>query len=313
MICPAAAAAWLSSSRARRGSSLSSPMPSATAPDDTMTTSLPSRRRSATSAHTPSSHARFIAPVVWSTNSAEPILMTRRRAFASRSVFVRGPGLIMEPLSIGSPAPACSRRWNSSATFGRGRAARDGHRAAADHGHHVGDSGDALQEPVDVLAAADELHRVMALRVVEHARVELLHRGLELLAGAVRDLQLEQRELALDVIRARHVGDLDHVDELAELLADLLDDGVGARSHEREPRHGLVGRGRDIQALDVVAARGKEVRDARERSRLVLQKDGDDMSHRGTSAAPREPIMLAEIHGYCNALSFRQNSEDSMA
>ncbi len=36
-------------------------------------------------------------------------------------------------------------------------------------------------------------------------------------------MQLEQRELALDVIGLRHVGDVDDVDELAELLLDLID------------------------------------------------------------------------------------------
>jgi hypothetical protein len=98
----------------------------------------------------------------------------------------------------------------------------------------------------------------------------------------------QQRELAFDVVGARHVGDLDDVDELAELLLDLIDDGFGPGRDERQARHGLVGRGRDIQALDVVAARGKHVRHARKRTGLVLQEYGDDMSHAGGAGAALE-------------------------
>ena len=137
----------------------------------------------------------------------------------------------------------------------------------------------ALQEPIDVLAAADELDRVVLAGVAQDARTELLDDGRELLRRAIRDVQLEQRELALDVIGLRHVGDVDDVDELAELLLDLIDDGFGSRRDERQARDGFVGRRRDVQALDVVAARRKQVRDARKSARLVLQENGNDMSH----------------------------------
>ena len=70
--------------------------------EETMTTSLPARRMSATSAHTPSSHSRFIAPVCWSMNNAEPILMTTRRALARRSACVTCAAVLMVLRSLQS-------------------------------------------------------------------------------------------------------------------------------------------------------------------------------------------------------------------
>ena len=151
-------------------------------------------------------------------------MTTNRRAFASRSVCVQGRR-VAHGRARAQPAaqPPDQSRRNAAPRL-------DGHRTAAHDGHELRDARDALQETVDLLTAADELDGVVALLVAQHARVELLQRGRELFRAAVHDLQLEQRELALDVIRARHIGDLYDVDELAELLADLVDHGIRTRS-----------------------------------------------------------------------------------
>ncbi len=150
----------------------------------------------------------------------------------------------------------------------------DGHGAAAHDGHDVGDCSDAFQESVDVLTAADDFDGVVTALIVEHARIELLERGGELVARR----RSPRRSLNSASSRSmwselRHVGDVDDVDELAELLArsDRSRFQEPARD-ERQTRDGFVGRRRDVQALDVVAARGKEIRDARKRAGFVLQR-----------------------------------------
>ena len=52
--------------------------------------------------------------------------------------------------------------------------------------------------------------------------------------------QLDQQQLALDVLVARQVVDVHDVDEFERLIHDLLDHGVGARRHQREARYRRV-------------------------------------------------------------------------
>src|SRR5688572_27810442 len=138
--------------------------------------------------------------------------MTTRRALARRSACVTCAAVLMMLRS-----PEASDGVLAPFRYG---AAHDGHRAAANERHDVGDLRRALQKPIDVLAAADELDRVMLVRIAQDASSELLDDGLELRPCSVLGVQLEQRELALDVIGLRHVGEIDDVDELAELLFD---------------------------------------------------------------------------------------------
>ncbi len=53
----------------------------------------------------------------------------------------------------------------------------------------------------------------------------------------------------------RHVVNVDDIDELRELRIELTDRGIGPRDDQRHARHGrIVGR-RDVERVDVVAAR----------------------------------------------------------
>src|SRR5690606_2180954 len=154
------------------------------------------------------------------------------------------------------------KRASAAGDLGRGaRAARDRHRAAAHDRDDAGHPPRPRDEAVDVRPSADELDRDLRPLVIEDADVELPEHLLERARVAV-DRELDERELPLDVVNARHVGDVHDVDGLAELLRDLIDDLVRAGRDEREPRYGLVVRRRDVETLDVVAAGRKEVRDA---------------------------------------------------
>src|SRR6202008_111591 len=77
----------------------------------------------------------------------------------------------------------------------------------------------------------------------------------------------------------RKVNHLDHLDELVQLLGDLFDHVVRAHRDDGHARHRLVLRRGDGERLDIVAARGEEARDARQRASFVLHQDGEDMSH----------------------------------
>jgi hypothetical protein len=73
---------------------------------------------------------------------------------------------------------------------------------------------------------------------------------------------LHQHQLALDVLALAQVHELDHIDQLIELLGDLLDDFVGPRRHQCHTRYGgILGRC-DRQGFDVIGSRGKQSRHA---------------------------------------------------
>jgi hypothetical protein len=106
-----------------------------------------------------------------------------------------------------------------------------------------------------------------------------------------RDAQLQDQELALHVLAARHVLDAHHVDELQQLARDLVDHRLGALRHERQARHQGIFGGRDVEGFDVEAAAREQSRYACERAGLVLQQDGDDVTH-GTQTASWLPYDL---------------------
>src|SRR5688572_5514424 len=108
--------------------------------------------------------------------------MTTRRALARRSACVTCAAVLMMLRSL-------EVSDDVSAPFGCG-AAHDGHGAAANERHDLRDLRRSLQEPVDVLAAADELDRVVLARIAQDPRPELLDDGLELRFPAVRYVQL---------------------------------------------------------------------------------------------------------------------------
>jgi hypothetical protein len=73
--------------------------------------------------------------------------------------------------------------------------------------------------------------------------------------------------------------DLVDRNEPRQLRLDLLDDHPCSRGHDGDPRQpvGAVDLGHG-QALDIVAAPGKQPDDAGQHSRLVIDEDGDGVS-----------------------------------
>src|SRR5579862_3195794 len=138
---------------------------------------------------------------------------------------------------------------------------------------------DCLQERVELLAGAGQLDRVALVGDIEDAAAEDVGEALHLVAILAGRAHLDEHQLALDVVALGQVDDLHDLDKLVQLLGDLLDDVVGTARDDRHPRHRRVFRRRNGQRLDVVAARGKQSRDTRQRAGFVLDQNGEDVSH----------------------------------
>ncbi len=89
-----------------------------------------------------------------------------------------------------------------------------------------------------------------------------------------RRRHLHEQQLALDRVVAAELVDLEHVDQLVQLLDDLIDRGLRAVDADRDARAILALGGPDRQALDVEAAPREEPRDARQHAGLVLDEHG---------------------------------------
>jgi len=134
-------------------------------------------------------------------------------------------------------------------------------------------------EGVDLSLARSQLDDEPLDRGVEHAPAAAHDLPAHRVGLSGRDAQLEQHQLALQVLAARHVQHLHHVHELVQLVDDLLDDQVRALGDQCQPRHGrVIGRG-DRERFNVVAAGREQARDPGERTGFVLQQDGNDMTH----------------------------------
>src|SRR3954452_3912421 len=105
----------------------------------------------------------------------------------------------------------------------RGRApARDGDLTRADHLDQP-ERPYRLLERLDLLVGAGDLNGDRALRHVDHLAAEDVRELHHLAARLAVGGDLEQRELARHRLLRLEVADLDHVDELVELLRDLVD------------------------------------------------------------------------------------------
>src|SRR5690606_30354777 len=97
---------------------------------------------------------------------------------------------------------------------------------------------------------------------------------------------LDEHQLAADVVRAGVVDDREHVDELLELLRHLLHGGVLARDDERGARQaGALGLGHR-QRLDVVAAPREAPGGAQERARRRGRGGGEHGARGAHEPAP---------------------------
>src|SRR3954453_1530279 len=108
---------------------------------------------------------------------------------------------------------------------------------------------------------------------VDDARAEQLGGLQHLRALGQRRADLHEQQLALDGGALLQLDDLDHLDQLVQLLGDLLERrglGVGDDRHAGEV--GVLGRA-DGERLDVEAAAAEQRRDAGQDTGLVLDQD----------------------------------------
>ena len=107
-------------------------------------------------------------------------------------------------------------------------------------------------------------------------------------------LDLDQHQVALDVILARDVVDLHDRHDLLELLSHLIEVPVVAHHDDRDPRELRVLGLADRQALDVEAARRKHPRDVRQHARLVLHQRREQVTPAPRIGTFRRPGVLAD-------------------
>ena len=92
-------------------------------------------------------------------------------------------------------------------------------------------------------------------------------------------LDLDQHQVAFDVVVRADVVDADDGDDLFELLADLLQHAVVADDDERHPRETGVFGFADGEAIDVVAARGEHAGHVGQHAGDVLHGGREDVTH----------------------------------
>ena len=90
-------------------------------------------------------------------------------------------------------------------------------------------------------------------------------------------LDRHQHELALDRLVGVQLGDLDHRDQLVELLGDLLERRRLGVDDDRHPAEALVLGGAHCEGHDVEPASREQARDAREHAELVLHEHAQDV------------------------------------
>ena len=105
---------------------------------------------------------------------------------------------------------------------------------------------------------------------------------------------LEQRQLARDRLVGLEVADLDHVDELVQLLGDLVDRVRRAVDGQRDPRDRLVVGRADGERVDVEAAPREQAGDPGEDARLVLDQQRQDVLAAGVAAARLAQVVEVE-------------------
>jgi hypothetical protein len=92
-------------------------------------------------------------------------------------------------------------------------------------------------------------------------------------------LDLDQHQIAFDVIARTDIIDPHHGDDLLELLADLFEHAVVADDDERHPRELGVFGFADGQAIDVEAAGGEHAGHVGQHAGHVLHRGRKDVSH----------------------------------
>jgi hypothetical protein len=98
----------------------------------------------------------------------------------------------------------------------------------------------------------------------------------------------------LNIASSRAIADLEHVDELVQLLCDLVDRVDRAVERQRDPRKALVLGRADGERVDVEATPGEQAGDPCQDTGFVLHEDRDDVLADGPHAAGRLELVERE-------------------
>ena len=134
---------------------------------------------------------------------------------------------------------------------------------------------------ISIIIISGATSTIRPRKISASSRISLRRPG-----GAV---DLDQHQVALDVILRADVVDADHGHDLLQLLADLLQHAVVADDHEGHPRQLRVLGLADGQAVDVVAPRGQHARDVREHPGHVLHQSREHVTHSRLQGGAKSP------------------------
>src|ERR1700730_5844025 len=183
------------------------------------------------------------------------------------------------------------------AGFARGRAIIGFMLHCADHRdfprtHDLLDAERAHQidERLDLVGVAGHLDGYREIDDVDHVTAKGGDDRVELGPRALVHRHLHHHHLAVDSTDVLEVGDLDHRDQLVELLVYLFEDLVIARRHQHDARDGGIERILvDGQRLDIEAAAGEQAGHASEHTELVFDQYGYRMAWHRLRLRPGRP------------------------
>src|SRR5690606_25739255 len=142
------------------------------------------------------------------------------------------------------------------------------------------------EEVVQLVGVAGDLDRHGVGRHVDHLGLEELHRVEHLATRLGVGPDLDQQQLTAHRGGATELDDLEHLDQLVELLGHLLQ---GQELHVDDDGHpgdlGMLGR-TDREAVDVEATTAEEGSDTGQDAGLVLDQDGEGvLAHQRSSSS----------------------------
>ena len=129
-----------------------------------------------------------------------------------------------------------------------------------------------------VCRLARELHDIGRWPHIDDLAPEDIGRALYLIALSAFSTHLDQQHVTLNVRPLSKIDDLNHINNLVEMLRNLFNLEVIARCVMLVGTM-VVRRWCDVQALDVVATLREQTDNARQCSRLVLHQYGKYASH----------------------------------
>jgi hypothetical protein len=159
----------------------------------------------------------------------------------------------------------------------RSRRARASHLNKSERPHHA-------LERLDLLVRSGDFHDHRSPLDVDDLAAKDLDDLHDLAARSGVGGDLEQRHLARDRLLRLEVADLEHVDELVQLLGHLVDRVHRAVDSERDARQRLVVGRPDHERVDVEPAAREQAGDPGQDARLVLDEDREHVLAAGANA-----------------------------